>query len=54
MSAHSQKKALEGLRQLMVNVRLETAMKGYENKYVTFADGHREYYETIILSLIHI
>ena len=48
MSAHSQKKALEGLRQLMVNVRLETAMKGYENKYVTFADGHREYYETII------
>lgn len=48
MSRKSQRKALEGLRELMVNVRLNTMMKGYEDKYVTFADGHREYYETLI------
>ena len=44
----SQRKALKYLRQLMVNVRLETMMTGYEDKYVTFADGHKEYYETLI------
>ncbi len=48
MSEKAQRKALEGLRELMVNVRLDTMMKGYEDKYVTFADGHREYYETLI------
>lgn len=48
MSAKSSRKALEGLRELMVNVRLNTMMKGYEDKYVTFADGHKEYYETLI------
>lgn len=48
MRPKSQMKAKEGLEQLMVNVRLNTGLKSYENKYVTFADGHREYYETII------
>lgn len=48
MSPKSREKALEGLRDLMVNVRLDTMMKSYEDKYVTFADGHKEYYETLI------
>ncbi|MBD5348691.1 MAG: NAD(P)/FAD-dependent oxidoreductase [Bacteroides sp.] len=48
MSEHSRKKAVEGLQDLMVNVRLNTMMKSYEDKYVTFADGHKEYYETLI------
>lgn len=48
MTPKSQRKALEGLRDLMVNVRLDTMMKDYTDKYVTFADGHKEYYETLI------
>lgn len=48
MSEKSRKKALEGLQELMVNVRLNTAMKSYEDKFVTFGDGHKEYYETLI------
>lgn len=48
MTPKSQRKALEGLRDLMVNVRLDTMMKDYTEKYVTFADGHKEYYETLI------
>ncbi len=48
MSAKSQQRALDDLRELMVNVRLNTLMKDYSDKYVTFADGHREYYETVI------
>ena len=48
MKPKSRKKALEGLEELMVNVRLNTMLKSYENKYVTFGDGHKEYYETII------
>ena len=48
MSEHSRKKAVEGLQDLMVNVRLNTRMTSYEDKYVTFADGHKEYYETLI------
>lgn len=48
MRPASQKRALKYLEKLMVNVRLNTAMKGYEDKYVTFADGHREYFETLI------
>lgn len=48
MSEKSRKNALESLRKLMVNVRLNTAMKSYEDKWVTFADGHKEYYETLI------
>lgn len=48
MRPESRQKALEGLQDLMVNVRLNTLMKGYDDKYVTFADGHKEYYETLI------
>lgn len=48
MSRKSQEYALEALRNLMVNVRLNTTMKDYTDKYVTFADGKREYYETLI------
>lgn len=48
MRPESQRKAKEGLEQLMVNVRLNTGLKSYEDKYVTFADGHKEYYETLI------
>lgn len=48
MSKKSRDKAKKDLENLMVNVRLNTALKSYENKYVTFADGHKEYYETLI------
>lgn len=48
MSAKSQRQALKGLQELMANVRLDTMMKDYTDKYVTFADGHKEYYETLI------
>lgn len=48
MKPKSRDRALKYLESLMVNVRLNTAMKSYEEKYVTFADGKREYYETMI------
>ncbi|MBD5207776.1 MAG: NAD(P)/FAD-dependent oxidoreductase [Bacteroidales bacterium] len=48
MSKKSQDNALKGLQDLMVNVRLNTTMKSYSDKQVTFADGHKEYYETLI------
>ncbi len=48
MRAKSRQYALEALKNLMVNVRLNTMMKDYTDKYVTFADGKREYYETVI------
>lgn len=48
MSPKSRDYALKALGNLMVNVRLNTMMKDYTDKYVTFADGTREYYETLI------
>lgn len=48
MSAKSRDEALRGLKELMVNVRLDTQVKDYTDKHVTFADGTREYYETLI------
>lgn len=48
MSEKSRNKALRDLQHLMVNVRLNTGLKEYQDKYVTFADGHKEYYETVI------
>ncbi len=48
MRPESQQKALEGLRDLMVNVRLNTLMTDYKDKYITFKDGHKEYCETLI------
>lgn len=41
-------KAYVYLSQLLVDIRLNTVMKGYDNKLVSFADGHSEYWETLI------
>lgn len=41
-------KALQYLKDLMVNVRLGEVMKAYEDKVVEFADGRKEYWETLI------
>lgn len=48
MRPKSQQYALEALGKLLVNVRLNTMMTGYNDKEVTFADGHKEYFETLI------
>lgn len=48
MSEKCSEKALQYLKSLMVDVRVNTMLKDYEDKYVTFADGSREYCETII------
>lgn len=48
MNPKSSQKAYEYLTGLMVDVRLNTAMKGYKDKIVTFGDGHTEYWETLI------
>lgn len=42
------RKALEYLGDLMVNVRLGEVMKDYKDKMVEFADGKKEYWETLI------
>lgn len=42
------RKALEYLGDLMVNVRLGEVMKSYDDKIVEFADGRKEYWETLI------
>lgn len=41
-------KAYVYLSQLMVDIRLNTVMKEYKDKKVTFSDGHSEYWETLI------
>ena len=41
-------KAKQYLEDLMVEVRLNTVMKSYEDKMVSFADGSKEYWETLI------
>lgn len=41
-------KAAEYLKQLLVDIRLNTVMKGYDDKMVAFADGHQEYWETVV------
>lgn len=48
MDPRAGKKAEEYLKGLMVEVRLNTMMKGYDDKMVTFADGSSEYWETLI------
>lgn len=48
MKEKSSEKALKYLRDLMVDVRLNTTMKDYSDKYVTFGDGSKEYWETVI------
>ncbi|MCM1318798.1 MAG: NAD(P)/FAD-dependent oxidoreductase [Muribaculaceae bacterium] len=41
-------KAKEYLEDLMVEVRLNTVMKSYQDKMVSFGDGSQEYWETLI------
>ena len=41
-------KAYVYLTQLLVDIRLNTVLKGYKDKMVAFADGHQEYWETLI------
>lgn len=48
MDPRCSEKALEYLKSLMVDVRLNTIMKGYSDKMVEFSDGHKEYWETMI------
>ncbi|MCH5226472.1 MAG: NAD(P)/FAD-dependent oxidoreductase [Muribaculaceae bacterium] len=48
MNEKCSEKALEYLKSLMVDVRLGEIMKGYDDKMVEFADGHKEYWETLI------
>ncbi len=48
MKEKSSEKALKYLQDLMVDVRLNTTMKDYSEKYVTFGDGKKEYWETVI------
>lgn len=48
MRPKSSQKALEYLEELMVDVRLNTSLKEYKDKYATFADGTKEYWETMI------
>lgn len=48
MRPSSQKKALKYLGELLVDVRLNTMTSGYQDKMVSFSDGHKEYWETVI------
>lgn len=48
MSENASKQALEDLKKLMVEVRLNTLMKEYDDKIVTFGNGDKEYWETLI------
>lgn len=48
MRKKSSDKALRYLRDLMVDVRLNTSLKEYKDKYVTYGDGKKEYCETLI------
>lgn len=48
MSPKSSERALKYLKDLMVNVRLNTLMKEYKDKEATFVDGTKEYWETVI------
>lgn len=48
MSHKASEKALDYLSGMMVTIRLNTVLKDYSDKYVTFADGSKEYWETLI------
>lgn len=48
MRPKSSAKAVEYLKELMVDVRLNTSLKEYKDKYALFADGTKEYWETMI------
>lgn len=48
MRPKSSECALKYLKELMVDVRLNTLLKNYDDKYAVFADGSKEYWETVI------
>lgn len=48
MREKSSERALKYLKDLMVDVRLNTLMKEYKDKVATFVDGSKEYWETVI------
>lgn len=48
MRGKSSERAEQYLRDLHVDVRLNTLLKDYEDKRVTFRDGSTEYWETVI------
>ena len=48
MREKSSEKAKQYLEDLMVDVRLNTSLKEYKDKYALFGDGTREYWETLI------
>lgn len=48
MGGKCSRKAKEYLESLMVEVRLGAQLKSYDDKIAEFADGHREYWETVI------
>lgn len=48
MSEKASRTALRDLEKLLVEVRLNTVMSDYTDKVVTFADGSKEYWETLI------
>lgn len=48
MSEKASQRALKDLQNLMVDVRLNTVMKSYDDKIVTFGDGTTAYCETLI------
>lgn len=48
MKKESREKAECYLKDLMVDVRLNTQLSGYKDKIAYFKDGHEEYWETLI------
>lgn len=48
MKPDSREKALKYLKELLVDVRLNTMTSSYKDKMVGFSDGHEEYWETVI------
>lgn len=48
MGEKASMKAQQYLKELMVDVHLNTLVKSYSNKTATFSDGHTEYWETLV------
>lgn len=48
MSRKASERALSDLKSMMVEVRLNTTLKDYTDKIVSFGDGTQEYWETLI------
>ena len=48
LGPEASRKAIKYLNQLFLSVKLNTLVKSYDNKIVTFADGTSEYCETVV------